>query len=130
MFHILGRFVFTSSFSRRSSPGFGVGPTRFGFCCCERGLLNVFTISVPIHPSFAIQSCRLGLSVAMFHDTHMGPFLRNHMLAEPGGFRTRTTLRQGKNAASEGGGLIGLCFRARKLYANIWTGGRQWQPYP
>jgi hypothetical protein len=33
-------------------------------------------------------------------------------------FRTRTTLRQGKNVASEGGGLIGLCFRgtlSRKL---------------
>jgi hypothetical protein len=86
MFHMLRRFAFTSSLSRRSSPGFRVGPTRFGFCCCERGLLSVFTISVPIHPSFAIQSCRLGLSVAMFHDTHMGPFLRNHTLAEPGGF--------------------------------------------
>src|ERR1700720_3967519 len=47
MFHILGRFVFTSSFSRRSSPGFRMGPTRFGFCCCERGLLIVFTISIP-----------------------------------------------------------------------------------
>src|ERR1700722_15216593 len=38
---------FTSSFSRRSSPDFRMGPTRFGFCCCERGLLNVFTISIP-----------------------------------------------------------------------------------
>src|SRR6202049_4211924 len=41
MFHILGRLVFTSSFSRRSSPGLRTGSTRFGSCCCERGLLNV-----------------------------------------------------------------------------------------
>jgi len=53
---MLGRFVFTSSLSRRSSRGFRVGSSRFGFCCCESGLLNVFTISIPIHPLFAIQS--------------------------------------------------------------------------
>jgi hypothetical protein len=41
-----------------------MGPTRFEFCCCERGLRNVFTISISIHPSFAIQSCRLGCSLA------------------------------------------------------------------
>jgi hypothetical protein len=48
---------------------------------------------------------------AMFRDNYMGPFLPNHTLAEPEIFRTHTTLRQGKNVASEGGGLIGLCFR-------------------
>src|SRR5260370_40782585 len=64
MFLMLGRFDCASSFSRRSSLGFQMGPTRFGFCCCERGLLSVFTISVPIHPSFAIQSCRFGCSLA------------------------------------------------------------------
>jgi hypothetical protein len=47
----------------------------------------------------------------MFRDNYMGPFLPNHTLAEPEIFRTRTALRQGKNVASEGGGLIGLCFR-------------------
>src|SRR5260370_7289419 len=56
MFHMLGRFAFTSSFSRRSSPGFPMGSNRFGFCCCERGLLNLAIISIPIHPLFAIQT--------------------------------------------------------------------------
>src|SRR5580700_1426778 len=56
MFHILGRFVLTSSFSRRSSPGFRMGPTRFGFCCCERGLLIVFTISMPSIRALEISS--------------------------------------------------------------------------
>src|ERR1700719_4582829 len=85
MLHMLGRFVFISSFSRRSRSGFRMGSTRFGFCCCERGLLSVFTILISIHPSFAIQSCRLGCSLrpsqhpepngslAMFLGTHMGP---------------------------------------------------------
>src|SRR6516162_7605383 len=49
MFHMLGRFAFTSSFSRRSSPGFSTDTTRFGFCFCESGPLSVFMIS---HPSF------------------------------------------------------------------------------
>ena len=53
---MLGRFAFTSSFSRRSSCGFRVGSRRFGFSCCERGPLGVFTKSIPIHPLFAIQS--------------------------------------------------------------------------
>ena len=45
MFHMLGRFAFTSSFSRRSSPGLPTGETRFGSCCCENGPLSVFIIS-------------------------------------------------------------------------------------
>ena len=36
----------------------------FGFCCCERGLLNVFPISISIHPFFAIQADHLGCSLA------------------------------------------------------------------
>ena len=60
----LGRFDFTSSFSRKSSPGFSMGSTPFGFCRCEIGPLNVFTISIPIHPLFAIQRCRLRCSLA------------------------------------------------------------------
>src|SRR5262249_37285925 len=59
MFHMLGRFVFISPFSRRSRPGFRMGSTWFGCCCCDRGLLNVFTISNTIHSLFAIQSCCL-----------------------------------------------------------------------
>jgi hypothetical protein len=55
---------------------------------------------------------------AMLQNTHMGRFSPDHALAETGDFRTRTTLRQGKNVACERGGLIGLCFRgtlSRKL---------------
>src|ERR1700730_6069929 len=61
MFHILGRFIFTSSFSRRSSPGFRMGPTRFGFCCCERGLLIVRTISIPSIRALEISSSIVSL---------------------------------------------------------------------
>src|SRR5258708_37008028 len=57
MFHTLGRFAFTSFLSRRSSRGCPMGSPRFGFCCCERGLLSVFTISIQIHPLFAIERC-------------------------------------------------------------------------
>src|SRR6266446_5737867 len=45
MFHILGRFAFTSSFSRRSSSGLSTGATRFGSCFCESGPLSIFVIS-------------------------------------------------------------------------------------
>src|ERR1700724_1381345 len=45
MFHMLGRFAFTSSFSRRSSSGLSTGETRFGSCFCENGLLSIFIIS-------------------------------------------------------------------------------------
>src|ERR1700730_17696966 len=84
MFHMLGRLALTSSFSRRSSPGFRMGPTRFGFCCCERGLLNVFTMSISIHgysrfrapprllPRLS-QHPEPNRSLAMFRRTHMGP---------------------------------------------------------
>src|SRR5271169_1546694 len=56
MFHMLGRFAFTSFFSRRSSRGFRVGSRRFGFCCCDRGLPNVLIISHPFHLLFAINA--------------------------------------------------------------------------
>src|SRR5208282_2755298 len=56
MFHMLGRFALTSSFSRRSSRGFRVGSRRFGFCCCDRGLPNVLIISHPFHLLFAIKA--------------------------------------------------------------------------
>jgi hypothetical protein len=59
--------------------GFRVGSRRLGFCCCERGLLSVFTISIPIHPIFANQNCYLGCSLAQSRRCsaipHMGPFL-------------------------------------------------------
>ena len=92
MFHMLGRFVFTSSFSRRSSPGFSTGSNRFGFCCCERGLLNVSIISIPIHPSIIRNSnatsaarsphasVRSGhRSLATFRNASYGSVLPNHM---------------------------------------------------
>jgi hypothetical protein len=89
-FHILGRFAFTSSLSRRSCHGFRVGSRRFGFCCCKRGLLYVFIISIPIHPLFANQSCYLGCLLAQIQRgsaiPHMGPFSPNHMLPEAGDF--------------------------------------------
>jgi hypothetical protein len=72
-----------------------MGPTRLGFCCCERGL-NVFTISIAIHPLFAckaagsaaspIQHPEPGRSLAMFRDTHMGRFsakLDHHQFSDP-----------------------------------------------
>src|SRR5260370_42646292 len=63
-----------------------MGPTRFGFCCCERGPLNVFTMSISIHPLFSIPKLPSKLlprpsppepnrSLAMFRDTHMGSVL-------------------------------------------------------
>jgi len=55
MFHILGRCVLTSSFSRRSNPGLLTGSTGCEFLFCEKGPLCVFIISTPIHPLFAIQ---------------------------------------------------------------------------
>src|SRR5271166_5213808 len=79
MFHMLGRFAFTSSFSRRSSRGFRVGSRRFGFCCCDRDLPNVLIISHLFHLLFAInsviavaQSQHLPArrSLAMFRNTH------------------------------------------------------------
>src|SRR5713226_1171576 len=48
MFHMLGRFALTLSFSRRSSPGFSIGSARFGFGFCERASLSVFIISISI----------------------------------------------------------------------------------
>ena len=42
---MLGRFTFTSSFSRRSSPGLSKGLTRFGFWFCESVPLSIFVIS-------------------------------------------------------------------------------------
>src|SRR5260370_37094600 len=79
---MLGRFVLAPSFSRRWSSGFQMGPSRFGFCCSDRGLLNVFTISIPsIHYSHPKLPRRLlprlsqhpepSRSLAMFRDTYM-----------------------------------------------------------
>jgi hypothetical protein len=80
---MLGRFAFTSSFSRRSSRGFRMGSRRFGFCCCDRrGLLNVLIHLAPIPSIFVInpviaaaqsQHRPARRSLAMFRDTHMGP---------------------------------------------------------
>ena len=58
----------------------------------------------------------------MFHDTHMGPFSPNHTLAETEDFWHSHDSR-GKNVASEGGGLIGLCFRGTLLEALTQTSG-------
>jgi hypothetical protein len=58
----------------------------------------------------------------MFHDTHMGPFSPNHTLAEAEDFSHSHDSR-GKNVASEGGGLIGLCFRGTLLEALTQTSG-------
>src|SRR5437588_1536768 len=119
---MLGRFALTSSLSRRSSRGCPVGSTRFGFCCCETGPLNVFTIAISIHPLFEIQGCRPAA-----HSPNPGDvprYLYGSVLAQSHARRARRffaparPLPQGKNVASEGGGLIGLCFRgtlSRKL---------------
>ena len=40
MFHMLGRFAFTSSLSRRTSSGLSTGVTRFGSCFCKSGPLS------------------------------------------------------------------------------------------
>src|SRR6266480_2896925 len=108
MFHMLGRFALTSSFSSRSSRDCPMGSTRFGFCC-ERGALNFFTISTPFHPLFPIQGYRLGCSLAhlgirkpnrslaMFRDTHMGS-----VLAEP-----HVPLSEGISVASSKSGMPG-----------------------
>src|SRR5215472_16417164 len=78
---MLGHFALTSSFSRRSNPGFSMGSTEFGFRFCERVFPNVCSMWVPHSSNFAIQSRDLGLlarkrstwfSVAMFHYSHMG----------------------------------------------------------
>src|SRR6267142_586084 len=45
MFHMLGRFAFTSPLSRRSSSGLSMGATRFGSCFCNSGPLKIFVIS-------------------------------------------------------------------------------------
>src|SRR5437763_14931564 len=99
---MLGRFALTSSFSRRSSRGCPIGSTRFGFCCCETGPLNVFTIAISIHPLFEIQGCRPAA-----HSPHPGDVPRylygsvlaqSHARQRPEIFRTRTTLRHGKSA--------------------------------
>src|SRR5438309_430137 len=62
MFHMLGRFAFTSFFSSRSSRGFSTESSRFWFCCCDSVLPNAFTIFIPTRPSFANQSCSLAPS--------------------------------------------------------------------
>src|SRR5437016_13540003 len=63
---------------------------------------------------------------AMFRDTHMGPFLPNHTLAEPGDFSHPHDLpARAKMWQCEGTWLIGLCFRrtlSRSSNANIWLG--------
>src|SRR6516164_3200341 len=72
MFHMLGRFVFTSSFSRRSSLGSSTGETRFGSCLCKNGSLTAFTISYQsIHRS-----------LAMFRITDMARPRPNDMLSQ------------------------------------------------
>src|SRR6266446_6085267 len=95
MFHMLGRFAFTSSLSRRSSSGVSTGATRFGSCFCESVLLSIFIISYqPIHYSQLKLPPRLlprpsqhpepNRSLAMFRITHMGRCLPNHTLSERG----------------------------------------------
>src|ERR1700730_1507109 len=79
MFRILGRFVFTSSFSRRSSPGFRMGPTRFGFCCCETGLLIVFTISIP-----SIRALEISSSIFSLLARREDGGYQSQVLAQPG----------------------------------------------
>ena len=87
MFHMLGGFALTSFFSRTSSRGCSISLTRSGFCCCETSPLNVFIIGISIHPSFETEICW----VAMFHDTHMGPFSPITRSRRPKIFGTRTT---------------------------------------
>src|SRR3954453_5274845 len=113
MFHMLGRFAFTSFFSSRSSRGFSTESFRFWFCCCDTVLPNAFTIFIPTRPSFENQSCSVAPSGGCSTNTYMGPFSPNHTLAESGDFSHPHTRRQGKIVACEAGVLIGLCFRAR-----------------
>src|SRR4029077_3313719 len=96
MFHMLGRFAFTSSLSRRSSSGLSMGTTRFGSCFCETVLLSIFIIS---HQSIHYSQLKLpprllprpsqhpepNRSLVMFRITHMGRCLPNHTLWERGG---------------------------------------------
>src|SRR5215469_7696587 len=78
---MLGRFALASSFSRRSSPGFSIGSTGFGFRFWERAFPSVCIMSIHIHqiPLFkAAISVRSPeddprtLPPAVFHDSHMG----------------------------------------------------------
>src|SRR6516164_6508902 len=49
MLHMLGRFAFTSFFSRRSSAGSSKGSNGFGFCFWENGPLSIFVINPSIN---------------------------------------------------------------------------------
>src|ERR1700730_1806238 len=96
MFHMLGRFAFTSSFSRRSSSGLSTGITRFGSCFCKSGPLKVFNIS---YQSIRYSQSEAATSVArsLIRRTdpgavlrrcsatpHMGRCLPNHTLSVRG----------------------------------------------
>src|SRR5258708_4877404 len=104
---MLGSFALTSSFSRRSSRGYPMGLSRFVLCFCESGPLNVFTISCPIHRSFANQSCRLGCSLA--HPGDVPRYSYGSVLAQsdarggPEIFRTRSAAEAKMWHASESG---------------------------
>ena len=141
MFHILGRFVFTSSFSRRSSPGFRMGPTRFGFCCCERGLLNVFTISIPSIRALEISSSIFSLFGGLptvtdtLASTSRGMSsncvwtlarredagYQSHVLAQPGSASTKPTTIQRSPARCSGNKpwTCGCCVRCLPILIDI-----------
>src|ERR1700719_651073 len=116
MFHILGRFVFTSSFSRRSSPGFRMGPTRFGFCCCERGLLIVFTISIP-----SIRALEISSSIFSLLARREDGGYQSQVLAQPGSASTKPTTIHRLPARCSGNKpwTCGCCFRCLPILIDI-----------
>src|SRR6267143_7169961 len=93
MFHMLGRFAFISSLSRRSSSGLSKGSNGFGFCFCETDPLSIFIISYQsIHYS-QFASRYAGCSLAQTQRPTRAMFLQHliwglslpdHMLSDRG----------------------------------------------
>ena len=124
MFHMLGRFAFTSFFSRRSSRNFSMGSVRFWFCCCDRIVPNAFTIFIPTRPSFANQSCSLPPSGGCSTQHLYGPFSPNHTLAEPGDFSHPHRSLPGQKCGMRGRRVDRAPFSGEAVSKTITSGGK------
>lgn len=118
-----------------------MGPTRFGFCCGERGLLNVFTISIPSIRALDISSSIFSLFGGLPTVTNTLASIsrgmssncvwalarredagyQSHVSAQPGSASTKPTTIQRSPARCSGNKpwTCGCCFRCLPILIDI-----------